>query len=50
MICHNLTMARNYYAGENPQFSVDFTANQLNEMEAQQIYRAISDILDGVNK
>ena len=51
MICHNLIMVRNYYTGnKNPQFSIDFNASQLNEMEAQQIYRAISDILDGVNK
>jgi len=44
-------MSRNYYAGNGtPQFSVDFSATQLSEMEAQEIYRAISDILDGVNK
>ena len=51
MICHNLMMVRNYYTGnEKTQFSIDFNATQLNEMEAQEIYRAISDILDGVNK
>lgn len=51
MICHNLMMVRNYYTwNAKAQFSIDFNATQLSEMEAQQIYRAISDILDGVNK
>lgn len=51
MIQHTLQMRREQMDGNIvPLFRIDFSVFDLNEMAAQQIYRAISDILDGVSK
>jgi len=51
MIEHTLLIQREQAPGRVvPSFRVNFSAFELNEMEAQKIYRHIADLLDGDGK